>query len=143
MEFLSQSFLFPAVLAFIVGAAISALFFMARMTKLERQNAELTVQIRNEKAALERAGAELDNRFKLTAQEALAKSAESFLQLAQEKLKAAQADGAHDMEKRSKAIETLVEPVKKQLETLSQSVEQIKGTDMNLRAEVQALSKET
>lgn len=143
MDNLSQPFLLAALLAFVAGAAISALVFMARMTKLERQNAELTMQVKNEKAALERAGADLDNRFKLTAQEALTKSAESFLQLAQEKLKAAQADGAHDLEKRSKAIETLVEPVKKQLDTLAQSVEQIKGTDINLRAEVQALSKET
>lgn len=143
MDFLAQSFLLPALLAFVAGAASSAVIFMARMTKLERQNAELTMQIKNEKAALERAGAELDNRFKATAQNALSQSAEMFLQLAQEKLSAAQKDGAHDLEKRSKAIETLVEPVRKQLETLSQSVEQIKGTDMNLRAEVQALSKET
>jgi DNA recombination protein RmuC len=143
MDVLSQSFLLPALAAFVAGAALSAVVFLMRMTGLERRNAELTMQIKNEKAALERAGADLDHRFKLTAQEALARSAESFLQLAQEKLKAAQADGAHDLEKRSKAIETLVEPVKKQLETLAQSVEQIKGTDINLRAEVQALSKET
>lgn len=143
MDFLSHPFLLPGILTFISGVALSALISMARIMKLERQNAELTVQVRNEKAALDQAGAALDHRFKITAQDALSKSAEMFLQLAQEKLSASQKDGAHDLEKRSKAIETLVEPVRKQLETLAQSVEQIKGTDINLRAEVQALSKET
>ncbi|HRQ60266.1 MAG TPA: DNA recombination protein RmuC [Alphaproteobacteria bacterium] len=143
MDLLSHPLLLPCALAFVMGCVISALIFLGRVMGLERRNAELTVQIRNEKAALDRAGAELDNRFRATAQDALSKSAEMFLTLAQEKLKAAQADGAHDLDKRNKAIETLVEPVKKQLETLAQSVEQIKGTDINLRAEVQALSKET
>lgn len=137
-----MEFLIPAI-SFLLGAALAAAFLIWRIIRLEKQNTELTAQVKAEKAALERAGAELDNRFKLTAQDALSKSAEQFLNMAQEKLKAQQKDGIHDLEKRSQAISELIKPVQKQLETMNQAVEQIKGTDMNVRQEIQSLSKET
>ena len=127
---------------FVGGAAV---FFiqMRRVMRLERQNAELSAQVQAEKEALARAGVELDNRFKATAQEALQKSSEQFLQLAQEKLKGAQAENAHDLEKRQKAIDEMVKPVHEKLQSMAAALEQVKGTDQSLSEQVQNLNRET
>ena len=71
------------------------------------------------------------------------KSNEQFLQLAQEKLKAAQKDGAHDLEKRQATIAEMIKPVHKNLEDMSKALEQVKGTDKSLREEMQTLNRET
>lgn len=126
-----------------VGLLIGAGFFLTRILKLERQNAELSAQIKSEKTAHETAMTALDQRFKLTAQDALKQSSEAFLQLAQSKLNESQKDSAHDLEKRQKSIETLVKPIEDHLKALSQSAEQAKGTDEALRSELTRLSKET
>lgn len=126
-----------------IGAAISYFVQSKKCTKLERQNAELTAQIKAEKAALERAGAELDNRFKATAAQIMQQSNEQFLQLAQERLKGAQGDAAHDLDKRQKAINEMVKPVQEHLKSMSAALEQVKGTDMSLREQVQNLNRET
>ncbi len=126
-----------------LGAAIVYFVQTRRVVTLERQNAELTAQVQSEKAALERAGVELDNRFKVAAQEALQKSNEQFLQLAQERLKGAQGDAAHDLDKRQKAIDEMVKPVQEHLKSLAGALEQVKGTDQALREDVQSLNRET
>jgi DNA recombination protein RmuC len=117
--------------------------FLIMRQKLSAQNAELKAQIRAEKVALDMAGAALDHRFKATAQDALQKSNEQFLQLAQERLKAAQADGSHDLDKRQKAIDELLKPMSENLKALSGAIEQVKGTDRELKADMQQLSRET
>jgi DNA recombination protein RmuC len=94
-------------------------------------------------ADLKEAEEAMKNVFAVTAQEALQKSNEQFLQLAQEKLKTAQVEGSHDLEKRQKAINEMVVPVKEHLEKLGSAVEQIKGTDKALREDLLNLQKET
>jgi DNA recombination protein RmuC len=83
------------------------------------------------------------NTFTLAASEALQQSNEAFLQLAAEKLKQAQNDNEHDLEKRQETIKQLVMPIQKQLELMSGALEQVKGTDRALREDLQLLSKET
>lgn len=92
----------------------------------------------------ERAGrGEQGNLFSAMAQEALVKNSEQFLLLAQEKMKQAKADSSHDLEKRQIAINELIKPIQKQLETLGNAVEQIKGTDNQLREDLKNLNRET
>lgn len=81
--------------------------------------------------------------FRLLAQDVLKDSQQQFLVLAGEKLKTAQNDGAHDLEKRQTAINEMIKPLAKHLETLGSTVEQIKGTDMALRDDLKNLSRET
>lgn len=114
-----------------------------RQITLERDNAKLTEQLIAQEHALTQAGDSLDARFKATAQEALAKSTEQFMQLAQEKLKAAQSDQAHDIEKRQKSIDDMVKPVHQKLEELNKALDQVKGTDQALRDDLKSLNKET
>lgn len=127
----------------LAGLFLATLFFFNRITKLERRNAELTSEVKSQAASFEAINAEMNNRFKLSAQEALKASSEQFLQLAQEKLKIAQNDGAHDLEKRQKAIEILVKPIQEQLDGLGKAVQASKGTDEELRKELKFLTTET
>lgn len=91
--------------------------------------------------------AETENRaqesFRLLAQDVLKDSQQQFLVLAGEKLKSAQNDSAHDLEKRQTAINEMIKPLAKHLETLGSTVEQIKGTDQALREDLKQLSRET
>ncbi len=95
----------------------------------------------------EQAQDEMGSLFALSAQEALEKNSEQFLQrfseLAQEKMKAAHADSAHDLEKRQLSINEMVKPIQEQLKTLGGALEQIKGTDQALKSDLQNLSRET
>ncbi len=128
------------------GAAGAALLYILQSKKtleLEKKNAELQAQITADKAAFEQVSAALDNRFKATAQEALAKSNEQFLTLAQERLKGAQGDAAHDLEKRQKAIDEMVKPVHERLKEMEGLLQQVQGTDLSLKEQVQHLNKET
>ena len=127
----------PAILGFVIGGLLVSVLFMLTRQKLIAQNAELTAQVKAEKSALETAGAVLDSRFKATAQEALHKSNEQFLTLAQEKMKAAQSDNAHDMEKRQKAIAELVDPVNKALKTMDEKLAHLENARTKAYAELE------
>lgn len=133
--------------ALIVGGALGGaggyVFQMRHISELEREKAVLEAQGIAGKDALEKAGELLDMRFKASAQEALQKSNEQFLQLAGESLKNAQADGSHDLEKRQKAIDEMVRPVQENLKALSVALDQAKGTDQALRADLKSLNHET
>jgi DNA recombination protein RmuC len=143
MEELANTQILFSVFGFTAGFLLASVVFLIARQKLSAQNAELKAQIRAEKAALDMAGAALDHRFKATAQDALKQSNEQFLQLAQERLKAAQADGSHDLDKRQKAIDELLKPMSENLKALSGAIEQVKGTDRELKADMQQLSRET
>jgi DNA recombination protein RmuC len=124
----------------LVGASvvglIMALRFMPRLATLETEKREQDQAHQNAIAAMEQ-------QFKVYAQDALDRNADHFLKLAQEKLKQSQSDNTHELDKRKNAIQDLITPVQKQLEVLGSAVEQIKGTDQALRADLKDLSKET
>lgn len=126
-----------------IGGAFAYFVQSKNIMRLERENAELSAQVKAEKEALERAGSELDNRFKATATQIMQQSNEQFLQLAQERLKGAQGDAAHDLEKRHKAINEMVKPVQEHLKSMSAALEQVKGTDQSLKEQVLNLNRET
>lgn len=85
----------------------------------------------------------LSGRFRLTAQEAVQQAHESFLQRAEETFKKHHADGAHELDKRQRAIDELVKPVQKQLEGLNRALEQSGGLQKAIREDLQNLNKET
>lgn len=132
-----------ALVGLVIGGLCASVGFLMTRQKLQTQNAALKAQLREREIAFDQAGAALDHRFKATAAEALQKSNEAFLQLAQERLKAAQADGAHDLEKRQTTIAEMIKPVHKNLEDMAKALEQVKATDTNLREEMRTLNRET
>jgi len=131
------------VSSFCLGMLIMTVLYLINRTRLVTENVELKAQIREREIAFEQAQAALDSRFKATAAEALQQSNEQFLQLAQERLKAAQKDSAHDLEKRQNTIADMIKPVHTNLENMAKALEQVKGTDTALREEMQTLNRET
>ncbi|MCB1783753.1 MAG: DNA recombination protein RmuC [Alphaproteobacteria bacterium] len=125
------------------GVALCAFGYLLARGRWQARIIALDSQLRANREAWQQAGEVLDQRFKLTAQDALSRSHEQFLQLAQERLRNAQADGAHDMEKRQKAIADMIGPVQEHLKALSGAIEQVKGTDQALREDLKHLSRET
>lgn len=131
----SPGFIYSAASA-VTGFFIGVMIVFGRILKLERRNAELNAQIKTERAALEQAAASLDIRFKMTAQDALNKTSEQFLQLAQEKLGHATRDSAHDLEKRQKAIADLVDPVNKALSAMDEKIQTLEKARIGAYAEI-------
>lgn len=119
-----------------IGLLCGLLLLFWRESSRRAENAALKAQIDAERAGLEA-------QFKSLAQETLQSNAENFLNIAQEKMKVAQANSAHDLDKRTQAIAEMVKPVEKHLQQLNGAVEQLSGTDKAIREDIQNLSKET
>lgn len=118
------------------GLLVALAFFLPKLASLKEK-------LHNH----ERAQEEMGSLFSLSAQEALEKNSTQFLErfsaLAQEKMKQAHQDSAHDLEKRQISINEMVKPIQKQLETLGSTLEQIKGTDQALKDDLKHLTRET
>ena len=127
---------FSLTIGLAAGFLIGMLLLLLRSGQLKAQKARLEARLEAERAGL-------DEHFKALAQETLQNNSENFLNIAQEKLKAAQKDSSHDLEKRTQAIAAMVEPVQKHLHHLNGVVEQLSGTDKAIREDIQNLSKET
>ncbi len=119
-----------------IGVLIGLLVWLWQKSKLQSENATLKALMESERASLE-------DRFSILAQQTLQSNSENFLNIAQEKLKAAQADGKHDLDKRTQAIQEMVKPVEKHLLHLNGVVEQLQGTDKAIRDDIQNLSQAT
>ena len=127
---------FSLTIGLAAGFLIGMLLLLLRSGQLKAQKARLEARLEAERAGL-------DEHFKALAQETLQSNSENFLNIAQEKLKAAQKDSSHDLEKRTQAIAEMVKPVEKHLLQLNGVVEQLSGTDKAIREDIQKLSKET
>ena len=101
-------------LGFVLGAGLVWLISRARQ-------AELKARLE----AGEHMRTEMENQFEVTANRAVQNAHESFLKLAEARLKDAQKDGAHDLDKRHKAIDEMIKPVHENLKTLSGALEQM------------------
>ncbi len=132
-----------AVCGFLAGVLLAAVFFVFRLMAADRRNAELSAHVHLQQAAFDAAEAQIGVNFRATAQQALQGASEQFLLLANERLKAAQNDSAHDLDKRQKAIDGLIKPVEEKLNLLGQAVAQTKGTHDTLHKELQSLNRET
>ncbi|MEM6780446.1 MAG: DNA recombination protein RmuC [Pseudomonadota bacterium] len=120
----------------VLGLLIGGVIALMSASRLEKENAALKATMEAEKAAM-------DDHFTALAGKVLESNSENFLNLAQEKLKAAQAEGKHDLDKRSMAIEQMVKPVHDHLQKLSGAVEQLHGTKKAIQDDLRNLSKET
>lgn len=116
----------------LAGLAVGVIGAGIRVLKLERRNASLLAELEAEK----RAQGGMEGRFRLTAQEAVQNAHEAFLQLAQERLKDAQKDNAHDLDKRQKAISDLIDPVNKVLGQMGEKLQDLEKSRLTAYAEL-------
>lgn len=103
--------------------------------------------LQSQKAALEQAKEAMTHEFKALSQDimnaSLENSSKQLLNMASERFKQFEQAQSGDMDKRKASIEEMVKPITKQLELLSSSLEQVKGTDTALKDELKALQSET
>ena len=121
-----------AILGFL-SLILGALLFRA-----ERDKAILKNELDHETQGRE----EANSAFALMAQQALDKNSERFIQLAQEKLKQAQADNHHDLDKRQKAISDLVDPIGKSLKEMEGKIETLGKTGAGLDAQLKTFAED-
>jgi len=82
----------------------------------------------------------MSSAFDLMAQESLRKSQDQFLQLAQEKLRQSQMEGAFDLERRQKSIADLVDPIGKSLKDMEGKIESLGKAGAGLEAQLKTFS---
>lgn len=123
-------------IGFGAGCALAAMLFVFRLAVAAKEKAALEARLESERDTL-------GDHFKVLAQAALQSNNENFLALAGERLKAAQKDGEHDLQKRSIAIEQMVKPVEAHLQRMNGMVEALNATDKTIRDDLQNLHKET
>jgi DNA recombination protein RmuC len=80
--------------------------------------------------------------FDQLAQDSLRKSQEQFLTMAEEKLKQSQKDGAHDLEKRQKAVADLIDPIGKSLKEMEQKIETLGKAGAGLEAQLKTFAED-
>lgn len=109
------------IVAGVIGFIIGFAFLWKQNKQLERENSRLE---------------DLDSRFGEISQNVLRQSNEQFLQLAQEKLKQAHSEGAHDLARREEAIKNLVDPMNKALQGLDEKIQNLEKTRVSAYAEL-------
>ncbi|MCB9990118.1 MAG: DNA recombination protein RmuC [Rhodospirillales bacterium] len=134
MDIDTISLVLGAAAGFILGAAILGTLLL----RAERDKASLQKDLDHEREGRDA----MAGLFALSAQEALDKNSERFLQLAQEKLKAAQADGAHDLEKKNKAIADLVDPIGKSLKEMEGKIENLGKAGAGLESQLKNFAED-
>lgn len=81
-------------------------------------------------------------RFKLTAHEAVQSAHEAFLNLAEQRLREAHKDGAHDLEKRQKAVADMVDPIGKSLKDMESKIENLGKAGAGLESQLKNFAQD-
>ncbi len=126
---------------FLIGVTIGIIYAYKKSATTEQQNIELKTRIKLESEAHQKAMAEMENRFKLTASEALRQNNEQFIMLAEEKLKSSQKDASHDLENRQKAISDIINPIGKTLKEMEGKIENLGKTGASLEGQLKSFSE--
>lgn len=107
------------------GFLLAAIIFMRWVLRLEKEKAQIKQQSEM-----------MTQTFDSLAQDALRKSSEQFLQLAQERMAQTQLSSSHELEKRQKAIAELIDPVTKTLSTMDQKLAELEKERNNAYTEI-------
>ena len=141
----NPSAIISSVIAIILGGLITYIFLQKKISLLREKNTELSTRIEieqqnnNEKIeSLEKARMQLSETFTALSSKALKDNNEEFLKLAQENLKQYQAQAVNELDKKEKAIETLLTPIK---ESLNKTEEQIRSIENERKESQGALHK--
>ncbi|HKF93806.1 MAG TPA: DNA recombination protein RmuC, partial [Gammaproteobacteria bacterium] len=121
---------------FLLGLAIGALIIAIRknheIQSLQRESIEAAAQLgaereryRERDAALEEARKQLKDSFAALSNQALKENNEAFLRLAQENLTQFQVQAEAGLEKKERAVESLVKPIREALEKTEKQIQNI------------------
>lgn len=124
-RFATLSFDTPSLLAGMALGALGLAVILLPLLVRARQNREALAQT-----------------FDGLAQDSLRKSQEQFLQLAQEKLRQAQLEGAFDLDKRQKAVADLVDPISKTMKDMETRIEGLGRVGSGLEAQLKTFAED-
>ncbi len=120
------------LLGILLGAWIVLLRKQAELTKLQREASQLSAQLELEQhrcqerdAAVEEARRQLKDSFAALSNQALKENNETFLRLAKENLRQFQLQAEAGLEKKERAVETLVQPIREALDKTEKQIQAI------------------
>ena len=127
--------LIPALLLAVICGALGVYFYLAgKLARLRNEYAQLETELGHERmralekqAALEQLNLQLKDTFNAMATEALNSNNEQFLRLAKESLGQFHIKAEGELEKREKAVENLVKPIRDALEKTEKQVERMES----------------
>jgi DNA recombination protein RmuC len=127
--------LIPALLLAVICGALGVYFYLAgKLGRLRNEYAQLETELDHERmralekqAALEQLNLQLKDTFNAMATEALNSNNEQFLRLAKESLGQFHIKAEGELEKREKAVENLVKPIRDALEKTEKQVERMES----------------
>lgn len=126
---LDPQFLALLVGAGLLGALIVYLVLHRKLARLREQNTQLSTTLELEQrnhaerlADLEKAREQLADTFSALSGQALRHNSEEFLKLAQENLKRFHSQATGELDKKEKAIEHLVQPIREALEKTEKQI---------------------
>ena len=133
------------VVAAVLGSLLTYIYLQRKLSTLREKNSALSTRLEveqqnnNEKIeSLEKARLQLSETFTALSSQALKNNNEEFLKLAQENLKQYQAQAVNELDKKEKAIEHLLNPIK---ESLNKTEEQIRNIEKDRKESYGALHK--
>ena len=134
-----------ALIGGLLGALLVYLILQRRISLLDNEKTQLTTTLELERRnhiekleTLEKARGQLADTFSTLSSQALKHNSEEFLKLAQENLKRFQSQANNDLEKKEKAIEHLIGPIR---EALEKTERQIHGMEKERKEAYGALHK--
>ena len=120
------------IVSALLGSLLTYIYLQRKLSSLREQNTVLSTRIEieqqnnNEKIAAQKKELEqLTNTFSALSSQALKNNNEEFLKLAQENLKQYQSQAVNELEKKEKAIEHLLNPIKESLSKTEQQIREI------------------
>ena len=133
------------VIATVLGSLITYIYLQRKLSDLREKNSALSTRLEVEQqnnsqniASLEKERQQLKDSFTALSSEALKNNNEEFLKLAQENLKQYQSQAVNELDKKEKAIEHLLNPIK---ESLTKTEEQIRNIEKDRKESYGALHK--
>ena len=127
--------LIPALLLAVITGALGVYFYLAgKLGRLRNEYTQLETELEHERkralekqVALEQLNSQLKDTFNAMATEALNSNNEQFLRLAKESLGQFHIKAEGELEKREKAVENLVKPIRDALEKTEKQVERMES----------------
>ncbi len=137
--------LVSTLLAALVGWLLASARAQQGLSALREENVRLTAQLESERRAteeklraFENARSQLEDSFKALAGDIMKSSSSEFLKLAETRFKALHEQSSHEFEKREKAVENLVRPIR---ETLDKTDQQIRKMEEDRQKSFGALNQ--
>ena len=137
--------LIAIAIAALLGSLITYIFLQRKLSHLREENSSLSTRLEVEQEnnqekiqSLEKSRLQLSETFSALSNQALKNNNEQFLKLASENLKQFQSQAVNEFDKKEKAIENLLNPIK---ETLSKTEQQIHNIEKERKESYGALHK--